>query len=466
MKFPESDCRILGKNQGMHMTKSIAYELSEHLLGLEFERLPDKVLEFGKISLIDWLGATFAGSQEESIRILMKVLPAEAVEESMILPSGKRGSALFAALINGAASHTTEMDDFHKTSMIHLGITVIPAVLALAEKMQSTGKEYVASVVAGFEAGIRIGEAVNPSHWEFWHPTGTCGTLAAFAGCGRLLRLTPQQMAFGFGLAGTQAAGLRFYEGMNKHLHPGKAAMNGLLSALLARQGFTGDDRIFESSTGFCKATAKDFNLEKITERLPLSPQNFRSPENSYKPYPSCRHTHHAIDAVLKIVKEHPLKMDEVQSIECRTYSAATRLLKDPTVRDTMSAKFSLPFCIAMAVRDRFIGLDSFMPAAFQNPDVQSLMGRIDVVVDPVLEKQYPDKWSAQIEIVTRDGARFREFVDTPKGDPENPMSLSEIVEKYMDLSKRAEESFRRSTLQKAMNLQQIENMGEFFTVS
>ena len=465
LKLPEGDC-IPGRAPGMHMTKAIAYELSEHLLDLEFERFPDDVLEFGKISLIDWLGATFAGSKEESVQILLKVLPAEAPAESLILPSGKRGSALFAALINGAASHTREMDDFHKTSMIHLGITVIPAVLALAEKIRSTGKEYVASVVAGFEAGIRIGEAVNPSHWEYWHPTGTCGTLAAFAGCGRLLRLTPQQMAFGFGIAGTQAAGLRFYEGMNKHLHPGKAAMSGLLSALLAQQGFTGDDRIFESDTGFCKATAKEFNLGKITERLPFTPGNFRSPENSYKPYPSCRHTHHAIDAVLKIVTEHPLKMDEIQSIECRTYSAATRLLQDPTVRDTTSAKFSLPFCIAMAVKDRFVGLDSFLPAAFRNPEVQDLMGRIDVVVDPDLERQYPDKWSARIEIVTRAGVRFAEFVDTPKGDPENPMSLSEIVEKYLDLSKGAAESFRQSALQKAMNLQQVENMAEFFTVS
>jgi 2-methylcitrate dehydratase PrpD len=374
--------------------------------------------------------------------------------------------SLFAALVNGAASHTTEMDDFHKTSMIHLGITVMPAVLALAEKIGATGREYVASVVAGFEAGIRIGEAVNPSHWEFWHPTGTCGTLAAFAGCGRLLRLTPQQMAFGFGIAGTQAAGLRFYEGMNKHLHPGKAAMNGLLAALLAREGFTGDDRIFESDTGFCKATARDFDLKKITKRLPLSPQNFRSPENSYKPYPSCRHTHHAIDAVLKIVRQHPLKMEEIRSIECRTYSAATRLLKDPTVRDTMSAKFSLPFCIAMAVKDRFVGLDSFLPAAFRDPEVQELMKRIDVVVDPGLERQYPDKWSARIEIVTREGTHFEEYVDTPKGDPENPMSLAEIVEKYRDLSKGVEESFRENVLRKAMNVQRMENMRELFAAS
>lgn len=446
------------------MTKSIGKNLSEHLLALEFDSLPDCVVEFGKVSLIDWLGAAFAGSHEDSVNILLKVLPLETLEkESTILPLGKKGSALFAAMINGVASHTTEMDDFHKTSMVHLGVTVIPAVLALAEKIQSTGKDYITSVVAGFEAGIRIGEAVNPSHWEFWHPTGTCGTLAAFAGCGHLLRLTSQQMAFGFGLAGTQASGLRFYEGMNKHLHPGKAAMNGLLAALLAQRGFTGDDRVFEGDTGFCKATAKDFNLEKITERLPFLSQNFRSPENSYKPYPSCRHTHPAIDAVLKIVKKHSFKTDELKSIECRTYSAATRLLKDPSVRDTMSAKFSLPFCIAVAVKDKFVELDSFLPSSFLDPEVQSLMKRINVVIDPILEQQYPDKWSAQVEIITRDGTSFKEYVDTPKGDPENPMSLAEIIEKYMDLTKGTEEQLRHGILKKALSLETVKDIRELF---
>jgi 2-methylcitrate dehydratase PrpD len=460
----EKKLRKFVEEKESEVTKSIGKDLSEHLLALEFDALPDQVVEFGKVSLIDWLGAAFAGSHEDSVKILLRVLPTETLEkESTILPSGKKGSALFAAMINGVASHTTEMDDFHKTSMVHLGVTVIPAVLALAEKIQSTGKDYITSVVAGFEAGIRIGEAVNPSHWEFWHPTGTCGTLAAFAGCGHLLRLTSQQMAFGFGIAGTQAAGLRFYEGMNKHLHPGKAAMNGLLAALLAQQGFTGDERVFEGDTGFCKATAKDFNLDKITEKLPFLPQNFRSQENSYKPYPSCRHTHPAIDAVLKIVKANPFKTDELKSIECRTYSAATRLLNDPSVRDSVSAKFSIPFCIAIAVKDKFVGLDSFSPSSLLDPEVRSLMKRINVVVDPVIEQLYPDKWSAQIEVVTQDGRSFKEYVDTPKGDPENPMSRAEIIDKYKDLTKSIGEHTSHLILKKALNLETIKDIRELF---
>jgi len=449
----------------MNSGKSIARVLAEELCALEFDNLPGPIVEFSRVAFLDWIGAALAGSHEGSINILLQVVPQTGASgEATILPVANKGLALFAALVNGAASHATEMDDFHKTSMVHLGVTVIPAVLALAEKVRATGKEFITSLIAGFEAGIRVGEAVNPSHWEFWHPSGTCGTFAALAGCGRLLRLTPQEMGFGFGLAGTQAAGFRFYEGMNKHLHPGKAAMNGLLAALLAQKGFTGDEQIFEGETGFCKAMARDWNLEKLTAALPLIPGNFRCLENSFKPHASCRHTHPAIDAVLKIVKANPLRPEEVESIRCRTYSAATRLLKDPTVRDAFSAKFSLPFCIALAVKEKKVGLDSFSPSLLWNKEVRQLMERISVEVDPTMENVYPEKWPAEIEIVTKQSIRLRERVDHPKGDPENPMSLTEMVEKYQDLASKAADDFSaKLILDRVMNLEKLLDMSTIF---
>lgn len=447
------------------MERSIAEFLSENLLALEFHDLPERIVQFSRVTFLDWIGATLAGSHEDSVRILMQVIPqTDPSGEATLLPAANRGLALFAALVNGAASHATEMDDFHKTSMVHLGVTVIPAVLALSEKVRATGKEFITSLVAGFEIGIRVGEAVNPSHWEFWHPSGTCGTFAAFAGCGRLLRLTPEQMAFGFGIAGTQAAGFRFYEGMNKHLHPGKAAMNGLLAALLAQKGFTGDEHIFEGETGFCKAMSRDWNLEKITTSLPLIPGNFRSLENSYKPHASCRHTHPAIDAVLKIVKTNPLRPNEVESIRCRTYSAATRLLNDPTVRDSFSAKFSLPFCIAVAVKEKKVGLDSFSTSLLRDQEVRRLMEQIHVEVDPAMERFYPEKWPAEVEIVTKKGERLLGRIDYPKGDPENPMSMTEMIEKYQDLTKGViSENAMTTILERTLTLEKVQDMSTFF---
>lgn len=447
------------------MEKSIARVLSEELLALEFRDLPEEIVQFSHVTFLDWIGAALAGSHEDSVKILLQVVPQTIPSgEATILPTAEKNLALFAAMVNGAASHATEMDDFHKTSMVHLGVTVIPAILALGERVRATGKEFITSLIAGFEAGIRLGEAVNPSHWEFWHPSGTCGTFAAFAGCGRLLRLKPQEMAFGFGIAGTQAAGFRFYEGMNKHLHPGKAAMNGLLSALLAQKGFTGDEHIFEGETGFCKAMARDWDLKKITAALPLIPGNFRSLENSYKPYPSCRHTHPAIDTVLQIMRTHPLQPAEVESIHCRTYSAATRLLNDPTVRDSFSAKFSLPFCIAVAVKEQKVGLDSFSSSLLKSQEIGELMERTHVEVDQALERAYPERWPAEIEIVTKNGQRLSERVDHPKGDPENPMSVEEIVEKYLGLARRGAGDFAtKLILERAMNLEEMLDMSTFF---
>lgn len=447
------------------MEKTIARALSEHFCALEFPDLPGPVRAFSRIAFLDWIGAALAGSHEESVNILLQVIPPTSDSgEATILPAARKGLALFAALVNGAASHATEMDDFHKTSMVHLGVTVIPAVLALAEKVRASGKEFITSLIVGFEAGIRVGEAVNPSHWEFWHPSGTCGTFAALASCGRILRLTPQEMAFGFGIAGTQAAGFRFYEGMNKHLHPGKAALNGLLAALLAQKGFTGDEHIFEGETGFCKAMARDWNPDKFTAALPLIPGNFKSLGNSFKPHASCRHTHPAIDAALKIVKNNSLQPDQVESIHCRTYSAATRLLNDPTVADAFSAKFSLPYCIALAIKEKKVGLHSFSPSLLWNKEMRRLMERTSVEVDPTMEKMYPEKWPAEVEIITGDGKRLTERVDHPKGDPENPMSLAEMVEKYQELASiGADELATKLILDKVMNLEDVPDMSTLF---
>jgi 2-methylcitrate dehydratase PrpD len=432
---------------------------------LDFHDLPPGVVEVARVAFLDWIGAALAGSGEPSVRILMEVLPhGGGPAEATILPDASKGPALFAGLINGAASHATEMDDFHKTSMIHLGITVIPAVLALAEARRASGADFMTAVIAGFEAGIRVGEAVNPSHWEFWHPSGTCGTFAAVAGGGRLLGLTPEQMTFGFGLAGTQAAGLRFYGGMNKHLHPGKAAMNGLLAALLAERGFTGDERIFEGETGFCRATAKDFDLDKLTAALPFKAGNFRAVENSYKPYASCRHTHPAIDAALEIVTASPVQPNEIASIRCRTFAAATRLLTDPTVRDAASAKFSLPYCLAVAIKEKRVGLDSFSPSLLWDREVRALMERVRVEVDPAMDDAYPVLLPAEVEIVSRAGATWKARVDQPKGELENPMSVAEIVDKYRSLASRtAGDVPTQSILERVMKLERLADMSLMF---
>src|SRR5690606_29784581 len=216
--------------------------------------------------------------------------------EQAHLVTGGQSSVLNAALVNGAASHVVELDDIHKGSIIHAATVVIPAALAVAEWKGLSGKELIAAVVAGYEVCYRIGEAVSPSHYYYWHNTATCGTFGAAIAAAKLLGLTTEQTIAALGNAGTQAAGLwEFIEdgAMTKQLHTGKAAMNGLLAALLAQKGFTGPQKILEGNRGFFKAMSEEYDASRVTEGLG---NEFKIMENSFKIHASCRHTHHAVD--------------------------------------------------------------------------------------------------------------------------------------------------------------------------
>ena len=221
-----------------------------------------------------------------------------------------RASAPAAAFANGVASHILELDDIHKGSTVHAAAPIIPAALAVAEREHADGRAFLAAVTIGYEAAFRIGEAVNPSHYYFFHPTGTVATFGAAAAAGSLLKLTAEQMLNALGSAGTQAAGLWEFNAdgaMSKHLHPGKAAMNGVLAADLARVGFTGATRILEGDAWLLPGdergpvshqTAPHYDASRITDGLGV---RWKIGENGYKLYSCCGHTHTAVDCALEI---------------------------------------------------------------------------------------------------------------------------------------------------------------------
>src|SRR5688572_16044403 len=214
---------------------------------------------------------------------------------------GPRGSAAAAAFANGVASHILELDDIHTASTVHGAAPIIPAALAVAEREFASGQAFLAAVVLGYEAAFRIGEAVNPSHYRFWHPTGTVATFGAAAAAGSVLGLNAAEMRDAFGSAGTQAAGLWEFNAdgaMSKHLHPGKAAFNGVLAADLARAGFTGASRILEGERGFFRAMSSTPDLSRIADGLGTA---WKIGENGFKLHACCGHTHTAIDAAIAL---------------------------------------------------------------------------------------------------------------------------------------------------------------------
>lgn len=324
---------------------------------------------------------------------------------------------------------------------------MIPAALATAERTQADGATLLAAVVVGYDVSLRIGEAVNPSHYRFWHTTGTCGTFGAAAAAGKVLGLDEEQMVNALGNAGSQAAGLWEFVvdgAMTKVLHTGKAAMNGTLSALLAARGFTGAKRILEGERGFCNATSQDYDLDKITAGLG---SNYKILEVGLKAYPCCGHTHTAISAALELRRSARLQPEAIRAVTVRTYGAAIKVAGKSAPRSPREAKFSLPYCTAAALRFGKVGLDQFTPEALEDETVRRLLLHTTLREDPELDKEYPALYPAVIEIETDDGRRHSLRVDFAPGDPELPMTDQQRVGKFGDLAGGTVGDVRRKAL-------------------
>ena len=362
--------------------------------------------------------------------------------ESTMFGAG-RASAGAAALANGVASHILELDDVHKGSTLHAAAPVIPAALAVAQREHASGHEFMLAVVLGYEAALRIGEAVNPSHYRYWHPTGTAATFGAAAAAASLMKLSPKQTLDALGTAGTQAAGLWEFNAdgaMSKHLHPGKAALNGVLAADLAREGFTGASRILEGERGFFRATATSHDASRITDGLG---ERWKITENCYKLHACCGHTHSAIDVALDIRERLGLSesgaLDAVRCVEIQTYGPGYEIVKDPNPGTPYRAKFSIAYCVAVALLEGRVGLEQFTPDRFDGEAVAadpiaSVLERTRVSVHDDLTARYPAEWPTRVIVSTRDGMYERGTSGFPRGNPENPVSTQLLEEKFLGL--------------------------------
>ncbi|MFZ0928162.1 MAG: MmgE/PrpD family protein [Syntrophobacteraceae bacterium] len=444
----------------------LSLKLSDFIHSVNFADLGQQTIRLARLAFLDWLGSVARGGQEEPAKIAVSVLSAQGGKpQATLLSSGEKTSALNAALGNGIASHIMELDDVHRGSVIHAGAAVIPAALAVAEMTRASGRKLIESLVAGYEVAIRIGEAVTPSHYYFWHNTGTCGTFGACAAAGKLLGLDREQMVWALGNAGTQAAGLWEFltdGAMSKHLHPGKAAQNGLLAALLASGGFTGASAILEGKRGFCRAMAPEFNLDRITDSLGKPP--YKIEDNSFKIHSSCRHTHPAVDIVLDLASRHNIQPSDISGIQVRTYRTALEITDNPEPGTIYAAKFNLPFCVALALSKRSCGLEDFNEENLLDPEIRALSRLVKLVPDDRLDSLYPAKWAAAVEIRTRSGDVHCGRTDFPLGDPENPASDELLIAKFRRLAMGPWGEQKAEILADAViGLESVENIASLF---
>ncbi|MHB0871495.1 MAG: MmgE/PrpD family protein, partial [Chloroflexota bacterium] len=305
---------------------------------------------------------------------------------------------------------------------------VLSAALPLAEWKGLDGKQLITGLALGMEVELRVGVSVYPTHYDTgWHITGTAGSFGAAAASGRMLGLDGDRLTHALGLAGTQAAGLREMFGfMAKSFHVGKAASNGLLSALLAEKGFTASPEVLEGRRGFCAVLSSRHDLSRALEGLGSS---YLMLENGFKPYACGVVTHPTIDGVRRLRQRHGLQPSEVREVETRVHPLVLELTGKQQPRTGLEGKFSIYFCAAIALIEGNARQGQFTDEKVNRADVVALRKRVRAVVEPGLREN-----QAVVTVRTHDGRELVERVEAASGTPGNPVSDEELEEKFMEL--------------------------------
>ncbi len=403
----------------------ITGKFADFITDVHHGKLPKNAVNQAKLCFLDFLGVTLRGSKTKSSAAVNNIIK-EGYESTII--GHKKATALDSALANGIAAHCLDLDDGHRFAQMHPGACVMPAALAACETYNKSGKEFINSIIAGYEVAVSLGIFVNPEHRnKGFHSTGTCGTLGAAAAASCALNLDKIETVNALGLAGTQASGLLESDhsgSMGKHLHAGKAAQSGVLSVLLAKEGFTGASSIIDGKEGFISAMV---NGDIEDKKLEIG--NYHIQDVYFKKYPVCRHLHSTIDAALDILNRNNIKKGNIQKILVKTYKiAANHDNYDPKTEEAI--RQSLPVSLAIAVRNGNLSLDDLKT----DGEIAKISTKIVTECDENLDESYPYKRSSKVIIQTGEHS-YSKCVDLPKGEPENQFTQDELMDKFMELN-------------------------------
>ncbi len=425
------------------MSTTPSQQLATFAANLRFNDIPEPVVRKAEDLLVDWFGSCIAGHGARPVEAIARFAQQMAgvstapgiLGKSEQLVSRELTTPYFAAMVNAAASHLAEQDDVHNGSVFHPAAVVFPVALALAQSLGKSGKDLLTASVAGYEVGIRVGEFLGRSHYKVFHTTGTAGTLAAAATAGHMLGLDAATMLHAFGSAGTQAAGLWEFlrtGADSKQLHTAHAAAAGLMSAQLAKDGFTGSAQILEGAQGMAAGMSSDADPAKLVDGLG---SRWATAETSFKYHACCRHTHPACDALLKVMADHQLKAADIASVVAHVHQGAIDVL-GPVVNPVTvhQSKFSMGTALALAARFGHAGLAEF-DRHFNDADSAAFRGKVTMQLDQEVDTAYPRRWIGKVTVLTSDGRSLHGRVDEPKGDPGNTLSRDEITAKALRLA-------------------------------
>jgi 2-methylcitrate dehydratase PrpD len=417
------------------VTAMLAEQFADYAVREQTSKLPRDVVHHAKRAVIDWCASLLPGSRIAPATLLEEALADELDHGRARLASGRRATVRAAALINGAASHAVEFDDIWRDAVYHPASPVISAALAAAQSQGATGERFLRGVIVGYEVSTRIGDAVMPSHYRFWHTTGTVGTFGAAAAVATLLGCNRDQFVHALGNAGTFAAGLQQAfrsQAMSKPLHGGHAAEAGALAALAAARGVTGVADILEGEVGFGAAMSVNPDWSRATRGLG---SDYHITRITFKNHGCCGHNFAALDAALTLKREQSFTHRDIRKVRIATYQGGLDIVDNPRPEGDYQAKFSIQYTVAHALVHGSVRLNAFAPQRLADPDVRALMQRIDCVADAELSKAFPRQRAARVAIELADGRKLEHFQPTRKGDPELPLSDAELDDKFLELT-------------------------------
>ncbi len=399
------------------------------------QALTPEVLHHAKRAVIDLHAAMISGAVVAPAILLEKALAEELDHGDARLALGRKATMRAAALINGAAAHTTEVDDIYRDGIYHPGAPTIPAALALAQARGASGEQFLRAVVVGYEISTRIGAAMGRAHYKYWHNTGTIGCFGACAAAAELLGLDAARFAHALATVTTFSAGLQQsfrMDSMSKPLHAGRAAEAGLTAALAAREGVTGSLDVIEGQAGYGKAMSDSPDWNKALATLG---REFHITRMTVKNHTCCGHTFAAIDGALALKAKMGLAANDIQRVSIGTYKAALDVAGYEEPRTAAEGRFSLKYVVATALTHGSVRFAAFEPERLDNPATRDLMRRVEVAVDPQLDAAFPAQRAARVAIEARDGRREEFFQPTRIGDPDAPLSDAQLDAKYLELA-------------------------------
>ena len=387
--------------------------------------------------MVDWTANLLSGSCQPPATLLTAALATERGSgRAICYAGGQQGGMRHAALINAVASHSIQFDDIHRNSGCHPGAPIIAAALAVAQAREAGLPALLRAITAGYEVCCRIGLAVQPSHYRFWHPTGTLGTFGAATAAALLLGCDATGMAHAIATAATMAGGLKQAmtgAGMSKPLHAGHAAEAGVLAALAAAASVTGVLDVLDGPAGFAAATSADRGKWDVA--LQDLGESFAIGSITFKNYGCNGHIFTALDAVRDLQAEAGFRAEDVAQIHVAGYASTKEICDRPEARSLTDARFSLQYCVAALLLLGGVRASAFDEVHRADPAIHALMAKITLSLAPDLTSA-DSRRPARVRVTLQNGGVLERIRHTRRGDPEDPLSDQDLSDKFLELTK------------------------------